>query len=290
MHPSEAPPCFQNRDRRIPLFRPRTRDIPRSICAASPGNCPSRCVRSSASTRGTATSTDTRSRRSFHQPRRLKLIAEVNLRAQQRRAPQPHKLPKHVAQRKQMQKAYRLKRARILQILPHLVLDRLQRDENIAMRMHNAARLRRSPRSKHNLKRRLRPNRLARREQRLSGEMFGETAKCELRSCRLQVASRGWGAPHLAFEMWVEQPQQTRVPHDQPRPHIPNHPPSKLRRSPRIQRHHNHGPQNTSKESRNPLRRIRAPQHHAFARRNPSPLQLRRKPPRQRTSSPYVVR
>ena len=59
-------------------------------------------------------------------------------------------------------------------------------------------------------------------------------------------------------------------PHQQLRPNLMKHSHRKIRRSSIIHRNDDHSRQRTSKENRNPLRAVLAPQHHPVAPLDPA--------------------
>src|SRR6185437_7385736 len=71
--------------------------------------------------------------------RGIELVREVDLSAQESRRPQAHELAEDVAQRQRVQKAQRMKRPLESAILRDLTLNRIERDQDVAMRMHNPA-------------------------------------------------------------------------------------------------------------------------------------------------------
>ena len=84
--------------------------------------------------------------------RRIRRKLEHRRRAQQRRHKQRHHLPEDVAQRHQRNKSQRMHPLLILAIRIDAALQRLEVGQKISMRQNDAARLRRRPRRKQNLR------------------------------------------------------------------------------------------------------------------------------------------
>ena len=199
-----------------------------------------------------------------HQPRRLQLRLEMHLGRQQGRHPKAHKLPKHMAQRKTMQKSQRVHPPLIAQVFRDLPLDRLHAGENVAMRMDHALRLRGRSRSEDDLQRRLLRDRRIHRERRRHGQGSRERRECQRRRAGRKFV------------------QQRPIAHNQAWRDLSGHPHGKIGGTRRVQRHRDRSPQQTAEEGRNPLRRVLAPQHHPLADANASPRQFGREPPSQR--------
>ena len=72
------------------------------------------------------------------QSRRLQAVFKVDLRYQQRRNPQPHKLAEDVAERQRMQNAQRMHQALVAQVLGHLLFQGIERGQHVAVGVHDA--------------------------------------------------------------------------------------------------------------------------------------------------------
>ena len=132
MHPPQPPPPLPNRQPRHPLPppSPATHLHSADAHAATPSHAaPQSALRSARASATPPSATAQAAPRSAPPP-------------QHRRNPQPHELPKHMAQRKRMHKPQRMNHPLVPPVLRNLALNRLQTHQHIAMRMHNPLRLR----------------------------------------------------------------------------------------------------------------------------------------------------
>ena len=181
--------------------------------------------------------------------------------------PQPHGLPKDMAQRQRMQNPQRMDQRFVSQVGLRRLLDWANAGQHVSMRQHNSFGVASSAGGKQDLQRCFRRD--ARHRPQLFGRQLRQPVfKLELRPRRSQLA------------------EQHRIAHHQFGRHIGSHACGKLRRAESIQRHSQHPAQHAPVKSRNPFRAVFGPQKHAIAHADAAALEQRGKAPRQPRNLP----
>jgi hypothetical protein len=146
-----------------------------------------------------------------------------------------------------MQNTQRMNQALVAQILPHLLFQRIERGQHIALGVHDAFGLSSSAGSEDDLQRRI-PRQAGQGKIIRSGKRTREIGKTKRGNTRMELL------------------QQRQVAHQQPGLDLGHHPPGKLHAPGRIQGNCNDSAQDASKESRHPLRGIVAPEQNPLSR------------------------
>ena len=191
--------------------------------------------------------------------------------AQNLRQKNPEQLSEYMAQRQKIEKSQRMNESFVSPVLRDLLLDRRQICQQVPVRQHDAARLRRGARCKYNF------NRVS-RNRRSRGKIANQSPACAI--------------GQLFEEQRIGRPQRRResVPHDRKlHPGLLGDSPRESLLRNRVHRHPDRALKHASQKCRDPLARVLSPNQNAVALRDsPRPQYLRkaRGSPKQLAISP----